>query len=266
MNLHPALAIVNEAQLPEPVHDKVNPRPSCAHHLCQSLLTDFGNCNFGLSVLAEVSQQEKNASKSFLAGIEKLIKQILFVSDVPCQQKCHEHFGKRMFPVKHFHHGLLIDSHHRAIGHCGCGAQAERLPYKATIFEKITLVQNAYCGFLPPPRHNGELHLSFLYVKNSIGRVALNKDPLLFGKSCDLPTFADGRKECLGIEFAGFLGRYNGCHDWPPLKSSEGAEGIKIDHLAAKQRYAALWSHESHAGTGPSGSLPNLWCQSRREV
>src|ERR1700730_5037512 len=165
MNLHPALAIVNEAQLPEPVHDKVNPRPSCAHHLCQSLLTDFGNCNFGLSILAEVSKQEKNPSKSFLAGIEKLINQILFVSDVPCQQKCDEHFGKRMFPVKHFHHGLLIDSHHRAIGHCGCGAQAERLPYKATIFEKITLVQNAYCGFLPPPRHNGELHLSFLYVK-----------------------------------------------------------------------------------------------------
>src|ERR1700730_4373129 len=124
MNLHPALAIVNEAQLPEPVHEKVNPRPSCAHHLCQSLLTDFWNCNFGLSVLAEVSKQEKNASKSFLTGIEKLVSQILFVSDVPCQQIGYEKIGERVFPVKHFHHGLLIDSHQRAIGHCDCRPHA----------------------------------------------------------------------------------------------------------------------------------------------
>ena len=93
-----------------------------------------------------------------------------------------------MFPVKHFHHGLLFDSHHGAIGHCGCGAQAERLPCKATFSEEIALVQNAYCGFLPGLRHDGESYLSFLYIKNSIGRVALSKDRLLFGKSFDLST------------------------------------------------------------------------------
>ena len=109
----------------------------------------LGISNFVLSVLAEMSQQEKNAGKSFLTGIEKLVNQILFVSDVPCQQICHEHIGKRMFPVKHFHHGLLIDSHHGAIGHCSCGAHAEGLPCKATFSEEIALVQNAYCGFLP---------------------------------------------------------------------------------------------------------------------
>src|SRR5690242_7670005 len=91
----------------------------------------------------------------------------------------------------------------------------ERLPCKATFSEEIALVQNAYCGFLPALRHNGEFYLSFLYVKNSIGRVALNKDRLLFGKRCDLPTAVDGRKECLGIEFAAFLGRYDRCHEAP---------------------------------------------------
>jgi hypothetical protein len=69
-----------------------------------------------------------------------------------------------VFPVKHFHHGLLVDFHHGAIGHCGCGAQAERLPRKATFSEKIALVQNAYCGFLPDLRHNGEFNLSFLNI------------------------------------------------------------------------------------------------------
>ena len=63
--------------------------------------------------------------------------------------------------MKHFHHGLLIDSHHRAIGHRGCGAQAKRLPCKATFSEEITLVQNACCGFLPALRHNCESYLSF---------------------------------------------------------------------------------------------------------
>jgi hypothetical protein len=64
-----------------------------------------------------------------------------------------------------------------------------------------------------------------LYIKNSIGRVALNKDRLLLGKSFDLPTAVDGRKESLGIEFAEFLRRYDGCHNRPPLKSSECSKG-----------------------------------------
>src|ERR1700720_963898 len=103
--------------------------------------------------------------------------------------------------MKHFCHRLPLDLHHRAIGHCGRGAKTESLPCEATFSEEIALVQNAYCGFLPDLRHNGEFYLSFLNVKNSIGRIALSKDRLLFGKSFDLSTTANGRKECLGIEF-----------------------------------------------------------------
>jgi hypothetical protein len=98
-----------------------------------------------------------------------------------------------MFPVKDFYHGLLVDFHHGAIGHCGCGAQAEKLSCKATFSEEIVLVQNAYGGFLSDLRHNGEFYLSFLYIKNSTGRVALRKDRLLFGKGYDLSTAVDGR-------------------------------------------------------------------------
>src|ERR1700737_4100299 len=100
--------------------------------------------------------------------------------------------------------------------HRSCGAQAERLPCKATFSEEIALVQNAYRGFLSDLRHNGESYLSFLYIKNSIGQVTLSKDRLLFDKSFYLPTPVDGRKEGLGIEFADFLGRYRGCHVGPP--------------------------------------------------
>ena len=58
---------------------------------------------------------------------------------------------------------------------------------------------------------------SFLYIKNSIGRIALSKDRLFLEKSCDLPTAVDGRKECPGIELAEFLGRCHGRHDWASL-------------------------------------------------
>ena len=52
------LAVVaNEAQLPEPVHEEIDSRARRSHHLCQRLLTDLGDRNFGLSVLAEMSQQ-----------------------------------------------------------------------------------------------------------------------------------------------------------------------------------------------------------------
>src|ERR1019366_3672577 len=101
----------------------------------------------------------------------------------------------------------------------------ERLPFKAPFSEEIALVQNPYCGFLPALRHNGESHLTFPYIKNSIGRVALSKDRLLFGKGYDLSTAVDGRKEFLGIEFAEFLGCYHGCHDGPLLKGWECAKG-----------------------------------------
>src|ERR1700687_4391777 len=162
-----------------------------------------------------MSQQEKNTSQPFLTGIEKLVNQILLISDVPFQQICREHIGKGVFAVKHFPHGLLLDLHHRAIGHCGCGEQTESLPCKATFPEEISLVQDAYRGFLPALRHNGESYVSFLYIKNSVRRIALNKDRLLLGKSSDLSTAVDGRKECLRIEFAEFLRRNHGCYDLP---------------------------------------------------
>ena len=98
--------------------------------------------------------------------------------------------------------------------HCGCGAQAEWLPCKAAFSEEIALVQNADCGFLPDLRHNREFYLSFLYIKNSIGRIALGKDRLLFGETFDLSTAVDGREEYLGIKLAESLGR---CHEWHDL-------------------------------------------------
>ena len=135
-----------------------------------------------------MSQQKKNTSKAFLTGIEKLVNQILFVSDVPCQQICHEHVGKRVFPVKHFHHGLLVVSHHGAIGHCGCGAHAEKLPRKANRCWLTSTVLADAGGrrtadvrvFINiSPAADGLLHLNFSSVKG--GRAMVSAIELLPG-------------------------------------------------------------------------------------
>ena len=73
MNLQPAPAIVNEAQLPEPVHEKTDPRPGCPYHLGEGLLTDLGDYRLGHAFLTEARQQQQNPSQSLFALIEELV-------------------------------------------------------------------------------------------------------------------------------------------------------------------------------------------------
>ena len=91
MDLQAFAAVVNEAHLPEPVHEEIHPRPRCAHHLCEGLLTHLGDYSLGFTFLAEMSQQEQHAGEPFLSEIEKLVNLIRFVSDVPRQQIGYEH-------------------------------------------------------------------------------------------------------------------------------------------------------------------------------
>ena len=63
MNLQPAPAIiVNEAQRSKLIHEKTDPRPGCAHHPCEGLLTDLGDYSLGHACLAEASKQQQNPS------------------------------------------------------------------------------------------------------------------------------------------------------------------------------------------------------------
>jgi hypothetical protein len=54
--------------------------------LCQVFLIDPGNYSFGLALLAKMGQQQENPSQALLAGVEKLVDEIRFVSDVAGKQ------------------------------------------------------------------------------------------------------------------------------------------------------------------------------------
>ena len=53
----PATVVVDEAKLPEFIHEVADPRASCADHLCHVFLIDSGNYRFSSSFLARLSQQ-----------------------------------------------------------------------------------------------------------------------------------------------------------------------------------------------------------------
>jgi|ERR1700722_12322781 len=105
------------------------------------------------------------------------------------------------------------------MGDCDRGAHPKRLCCEATFSEEITLVQNAYGGFLPVTRRNCEFYRSRLDIKDRIGRVALSKDCLLPRKVRDCPATVDSRKKGLEVELAAFLGRCHGCQDRPPFNA-----------------------------------------------
>jgi hypothetical protein len=56
------------------------------HHLRKSPLTDLRNDLFGLPLLAETCYKQEYSGQALFAGVEKLVNQILFVSNVAAQQ------------------------------------------------------------------------------------------------------------------------------------------------------------------------------------
>jgi hypothetical protein len=67
------------------VHEEIDARTRCANHLSEHFLRNFVE-NGAVSVLLAVArQQQKSASPSFSAGVEKLIDEILRDSNVPDQ-------------------------------------------------------------------------------------------------------------------------------------------------------------------------------------
>src|SRR5688500_15630432 len=65
--------VSNKAELSKLIHEKADAGSRRADHLRQRLLTDFSDDRFGLILLAEFCQQEKNAGEPFFTRIKELV-------------------------------------------------------------------------------------------------------------------------------------------------------------------------------------------------
>ena len=118
MHRQPCIAVIrDEAKLPEPIHEEIDPRSGGADHLCQVFLTDPANDRFGFAVLAKMGQQQEHPSQALLAGIEHLVDEIRFVSDDAGQQMRDEHFSEPLLFVEHSRHHRLLNPGKRATSH-----------------------------------------------------------------------------------------------------------------------------------------------------
>ena len=75
------------------------------------------NDRFGLALLAEMGQQQENPSQALLAGVEKLVDEIRFVSDDAGKQMRDKHFRESLLFVEHSCHHRLLNPGQRAISH-----------------------------------------------------------------------------------------------------------------------------------------------------
>ena len=74
--------VIDKTQLLELVHEMTDPRPGSAHHLRQVFLIDSGKDTLGATFLAKMSQQQETPGQPLLAGVEKLVDEILFISEI----------------------------------------------------------------------------------------------------------------------------------------------------------------------------------------
>jgi hypothetical protein len=71
VDLHPAIAIVNEAQLPKSVQEKADPRAGRAHHLREGLLTHLGDYNLGYPSLPKWASKSKTRASLFSLELKR---------------------------------------------------------------------------------------------------------------------------------------------------------------------------------------------------
>ncbi len=104
MDGQPGVIIVDKAMFPEPVHEMTDPRPGRADHLCQGILIHSGDYDFSLAFLAKMRKQQENPSQTLFAGIEKLVYEVRFISDVAKQQMLDKQFRNIVLLMKYTRH------------------------------------------------------------------------------------------------------------------------------------------------------------------
>jgi hypothetical protein len=96
VDLKPAV-IFDEPELSELVHEEIDARPRRPNHVCEQFLRELGEDRLRFVGHTVPCEQQKRASKPFLAGIEQLIDEIFFNADVAGQHERDEpicFFGK----------------------------------------------------------------------------------------------------------------------------------------------------------------------------
>jgi hypothetical protein len=181
------LAVVfDEAQLPEFVHEKIDPWACRADHLRQHFLRYFGKDLLRLARRVIARQQQESARQPLLAGVKELVDQVLLDSEIACQYVGDKAVRKLVFPVEHANHFVFLDDEDGGGCNSGRSRHANGLAGQAAFPKKITRSQNRYDRLFAGFVDYGKLHAAFLNVHDILCGIALREDGFFSAKLSNL--------------------------------------------------------------------------------
>jgi hypothetical protein len=144
--------VVDEPELAKLVHEEVHSRPCRADHFGQDFLRDLRKGavrRFGLTV---PSQQQERTGEPLLSGVEQLVDEVFFDSDVPCQHVTQETICERRRRVELPHHLRFLNRQDRRGGDGRRSGHPMRLPREAPLAEEMSDIEQRDNGLLPRVR------------------------------------------------------------------------------------------------------------------
>jgi len=175
VDVHSTAVVINEAQVPEPIHEKTDSGAGCADHFGEGFLAHFRNERYRLGFLSKVGHQQEKPSEAFFAGIKEVIHQVRFHADVSGKQIGEKAFGKFRFLVEHAYHDSLLDPNDGAPFDGASGGHAKRLACQTALAKEASFRQDGNDGFFATLGYNRELYLAALDVEHRIRRIHLRK-------------------------------------------------------------------------------------------
>jgi len=176
VDVHAPAVVINEAQVPEPIHKETHSRAGCTDHLGEGLLAYFRDQRYRLGFLAKIGHQQKKSSQSLFTGVEEVIHQVSFHANVPGKQINEKAFGKFRFPMEQTYHYQTLHPSDGAPFDNARGGHAKRLARQTALTEKATFRQDGNDGFFALRGYSRELHFAALEVEHRIRCVPLRKD------------------------------------------------------------------------------------------
>src|ERR1700734_1334343 len=111
--------VVDQAQLPEFVHEEIYARPRRSDQRGERILVHLYRYRFLAKVAAIIGQQQKGPCQPHLAGIEQLVDQVRFDAGGPRQKGGEKIVGKLLVLMKQVDDGLPLYPYNLAWRHCG---------------------------------------------------------------------------------------------------------------------------------------------------
>ena len=170
--------VLDEAQFPEFVHEKIDPGPRRANHLRQHLLRYFGQHLLRMASRAIAREQQESARQAFLARVEELVYQVLLDSYVSRKHISDEAVGELVFLVERANHFVFFNDEHGGRSNRGRSRHANGLARKASFSQKIARSKDRHNCFFAALINNGELYTAVLKVQHTRSGITLRVDPL----------------------------------------------------------------------------------------